>query len=82
MPQAVFSIHHFILARSVSGPSTIGSGNMGELQNAFGRVLKAGLANGLFSDRDEETLDVSRPGSPDEPMIHLEAHDTRAIDFR
>lgn len=80
MPQVVFSIHHFLLARRVGGPSTIGSADLGELQQSFGRVLQSGLA--VFSDTDEETLDVSRPGSPDETIAQLEAHDPRAIDFR
>lgn len=79
--EVVFSIFHYRLARKISGPSPIGSGNLAELQVAFTRVLKAGLADWSFV-HDEESTDVDRPGSPAETITQLEHADPRAIDFR
>lgn len=46
------------------------------------RLLKAGLADLPEDGGDEESLFVSRPGSPEESIVQLEKHDPRAIEFR
>lgn len=78
-PQVFFSIHHYNLVRSVSGPPKKGPGNLSDLQAGFERVLRTGLANLTV---DEETLDVFRPGSPAEQLAQLKPDDPRAIEFR
>ncbi|EGO01881.1 hypothetical protein SERLA73DRAFT_177462, partial [Serpula lacrymans var. lacrymans S7.3] len=80
--EVLFSVHHFLMVRSISGPSPNGPGHLDELQAAFTRVLKAGLAGLSEDDRDEETLDVDRPGSPAENIVQLKASNPHAIDFR
>ncbi|KAF8974489.1 hypothetical protein BDZ97DRAFT_1647027 [Flammula alnicola] len=80
--EAIFSIYHFHLARRVSGPSPHGPGDPEEIQVAYMRLLKTGLANLPLDGGDIETLLVDRPGSPAETIIQLERHDPRAIEFR
>lgn len=63
-------------------PSDNGHGSIPEIQIAFKRILKAGLANLPSNGYDEETLDEERPGSPEEDIVQLEQDDHRAIDFR
>lgn len=79
--QVFFSVYHYNLTSFISGPSPTGAGNLLELQAVFKRVLRAGLAS-LPEDFDEETLDVDRPGSPEETLTVLEYNDPRAVDFR
>jgi hypothetical protein len=55
---------------------------MVELQTAFMRVLKAGLASLPEDGFDEETLATERPGSPAETIEQLEHDDPRAVEFR
>lgn len=66
----------------MSGAPNIGHGSISEIQLAFERILKAGLANLPPDGYDEETLDEPRPGSPAEAIVQLEPNDPRAIDFR
>ncbi|KAI0068643.1 hypothetical protein BV25DRAFT_1873699 [Artomyces pyxidatus] len=80
--EVFFSVYHYNVSRFVSGPSPIGAGNLVELQAAFKRVLQAGLASLPEEGFDEETLNVDRPGSPNESIDKLEPHDARAVDFR
>ncbi|KAI0034072.1 hypothetical protein K488DRAFT_77450 [Vararia minispora EC-137] len=80
--EVFFSVHYASCSRLVSGPCLIPSGDMRELQVTFTRVLKAGLANLPEEGYDEETLPVTRPGSPAEDIVQLEKDDPRAIDFR
>jgi len=75
-----FSVYHYQLVRSVSGPSVRAMGNLIELQAALKRVLQSGLAGLPEYGYDEE--DVGRPGSPEEELITLDPADPRAIDFR
>lgn len=77
--QVFFTVYHYNLVRSVSGLPQSGSSNFGELQTAFERVLKTGLAD---LSVDEESLDVERPGSPAEHLAQLQPDDPRAIEFR
>ncbi|KAH9482722.1 hypothetical protein JR316_0004822 [Psilocybe cubensis] len=78
----IFSLYHYHLARRVSGPSPYGPGDPDEIQVAYTRLLKAGLANLPEDGGDIETLLIKRPGSPAETITQLERHDPRAIDFR
>ncbi|KIK68061.1 hypothetical protein GYMLUDRAFT_36884 [Collybiopsis luxurians FD-317 M1] len=80
--EVIFSVYHRHLAQQISGPSNIGHGSISEIQLAFHRILKAGLANLPPDGYDEETLDAERPGSPAEIIVQLDEHDHRAIDFR
>jgi hypothetical protein len=57
-------------------------GNIAQLQVAFARVLKTGLANLPEDGYDEESLDVDRPASPVELITQLDFNDPRSIDFR
>ncbi|KAJ6628695.1 hypothetical protein B0H10DRAFT_1988844 [Mycena sp. CBHHK59/15] len=77
-----FSVYHQHLVNVVSKPWKHGTGDIAQLQIAFTRVLKAGLANLPEDGYDEESLDVDRPGSPLESIIQLEFSDPRSIDFR
>ncbi|KAL1946843.1 hypothetical protein VTO73DRAFT_14947 [Trametes versicolor] len=81
LSEVFFSVYHYNLTAFISGPSPTGAGNLLELQAVFKRVLRAGLAS-LPEDFDEETLDVDRPGSPEETLTVLEYNDPRAVDFR
>ncbi|KAF7332075.1 hypothetical protein MKEN_00088000 [Mycena kentingensis (nom. inval.)] len=72
--EAIFHVYHIHLSKIVSRPWRHGTGNLVQLQIAFTRVLKAGLAN-LHSDAE-------RPGSPNETITQLERNDPRAADFR
>jgi len=78
----IFSIYYSYLAHRVSGPGPIGPQNPDELQVAYTRLLKTGLANLSEDGRDSESFITPRPGSPDETIEQLERHDPRAIDFR
>lgn len=80
--EVVFSVYHAILAYWVSRPCKQPSRKLSELQIAFTRVLKAGLAQLPEEGYDEETTDSPRPGSPQEEIVQLEPNDHRAIDFR
>ncbi|KII95108.1 hypothetical protein PLICRDRAFT_120922 [Plicaturopsis crispa FD-325 SS-3] len=80
--EVFFSVYHWNLAELVSRNSPHSPGSLTELQNAYSRVLKAGLAQLPEDGFDEETLDVDRPGSPAEEIEQLRADDPRAIDFR
>ncbi|KAJ7283568.1 hypothetical protein C8J57DRAFT_739016 [Mycena rebaudengoi] len=77
-----FSVYHYHLAALVSAPWTHGTGNIAQLQVAFARVLKTGLANLPEDGYDEESLDVDRPASPVELINQLDFNDPRSIDFR
>lgn len=81
--QAFFSVYHYNLTKSVSGPSPIQPANIVDLQAAFRRVLQSGLA-GLPEDGpyDADTLDFDHPGSPAEFITALAFDDPRAVDFR
>ncbi|KAE9410640.1 hypothetical protein BT96DRAFT_953179 [Gymnopus androsaceus JB14] len=72
LSEVLFSVYHFHLQLTV----------ISEIQLAFERILKAGLANLPPDGYDEETLDEPRPGSPAEAIVQLEPNDPRAIDFR
>ncbi|KAJ4478210.1 hypothetical protein J3R30DRAFT_3333115 [Lentinula aciculospora] len=80
--EVLFSVYHFHLTRQLSGPPPNGHGSISEIQVAFERILKAGLANLPPDGYDEETLDNERPGSPEEDIVQLEHDDHRAMDFR
>ncbi|THV08470.1 hypothetical protein K435DRAFT_847328 [Dendrothele bispora CBS 962.96] len=80
--EVIFSVYHYHLVRYVSNSVRHAHVNFSELQSAFHRVLKAGLADLPEDGYDEETLNVSRPGSPEETIVKLEADDHRAIEFR
>jgi hypothetical protein len=80
--EVFFSIHHYRLARNVSRAPPYVSGNMAELQTAYMRVLKAGLARLPEDGFDQETLEIERPGSPAETIERLEHDDPLAIEFR
>ncbi|KAI0774240.1 hypothetical protein C8Q74DRAFT_1200407 [Fomes fomentarius] len=84
LSEVFFSIYHNNLASFISGPSPVAPGNFHELRAVFHRVLRAGLASlpDQGFDPDEETLDVDRPGSPEESVTALEFEDPRAVDFR
>lgn len=81
-PQLFFSVYHFQLARQISFPTTMAPGDLAEIRDAYIRILKTGLAALPEGGGDEESLVVSRPGSPEEPITQLEQHDPRAVDFR
>ncbi|KAI0938058.1 hypothetical protein AcV7_003357 [Taiwanofungus camphoratus] len=80
--EVFFSVYHYNLARFIAGPHSLPPSNLIELQAAFKRVLQAGLANLPEEGFDEESLDVDRPGSPDETITTLQYDDPRAVDFR
>ncbi|KAG6866452.1 hypothetical protein C0991_003970 [Blastosporella zonata] len=77
--EVLFSIYQCHLARLVAPPAPCGTGDPGEIQTAFRRLLQTGLANLPPDGGDEES---HRPGSPEEDIIQLEFNDPRAIDFR
>lgn len=74
-------MHHYNLSRFIASSSPNGSGNLAELQAAFRRVLKAGLAPLSPDDGSDEEVG-NRPGSPAEDIIAMEFNDPRAVDFR
>lgn len=78
----MFSIYHIYLARQVSRPAPYGPGDPEEIQVAYTRLLKAGLANLPPDGGDLETLFIEWRGSPVESIVQLERHDPRAINFR
>ncbi|KAG6890536.1 hypothetical protein C0992_000796, partial [Termitomyces sp. T32_za158] len=75
----LFSLYQCYLWRVVSIPAPCGPGDPGEIQAAFKRLLKSGLANLPADGGGEESC---RPGSPHEDIVQLEFDDPRAIDFR
>ncbi|KAF9446937.1 hypothetical protein P691DRAFT_761187 [Macrolepiota fuliginosa MF-IS2] len=80
--EVFFSVYHVQLARQISPPTTIGPGDALEIKTAYARLLKTGLASLPEDGGDEESLLISRPGSPEESLVQLERSDPRAIDFR
>lgn len=80
--QVLFSIYYYTLYKFVDGPCPIPPGNQEDLVLAFKRITKIGLAGLPQDGNDEETLDVSRPGSPAETIERLSPTDPRAIDFQ
>lgn len=77
-----FSVYHYHLVRQISPPTTARRGDPLEIRTAYMRLLKAGLADLPEDGGDEESLDISRPGSPAESITQLSKDDPRAIDFR
>ncbi|KAJ6515813.1 hypothetical protein C8R45DRAFT_957697 [Mycena sanguinolenta] len=77
-----FSVYHHHLATLVSVPWKHNIGNIPQLQLAFTRVLKSGLAVLPEEGYDEDSLDLDRPGSPSEHITQLEPADPRGIEFR
>jgi hypothetical protein len=53
-----------------------------DIQIAYNRLLKAGLANLPSDGGDLENLLTVRPASPAETIVQLDRHDPRAIEFR
>ncbi|KAJ7908277.1 hypothetical protein B0H13DRAFT_2497808 [Mycena leptocephala] len=82
LSELFFSVYHYHLVTLVSVPWKHGTGNIAQLQIAFTRVLKSGLASLPEHGFDEESLDADRPGSPAESITQLEPTDPRGIDFR
>ncbi|KAF8897609.1 hypothetical protein BD779DRAFT_1432396 [Infundibulicybe gibba] len=80
--EVLFSLHHYRLAKRVAPPSPCGPGELAEINAAYTRLLKAGLANFSGDGRDEESMNGERPGSPAEPIVQLDHDDPRAVDFR
>ncbi|PCH41076.1 hypothetical protein WOLCODRAFT_137175 [Wolfiporia cocos MD-104 SS10] len=80
--EVFFSVHHYSLARFIRGPHSLPPNKLVELQQAFNRVLKSGLADLSEDGYDEESLDDERPGSPAEEITTLRYDDPRAVDFR
>uniref|UniRef100_A0A0W0FJY6 AB hydrolase-1 domain-containing protein n=1 Tax=Moniliophthora roreri TaxID=221103 RepID=A0A0W0FJY6_MONRR len=80
--EVAFSVYHYHLVKKVSGPCIHPPGKLPDLQVAFTRVLKAGLASLSPDEYDEESTDAPRPGSPEEEIVQLEPDDPRAVDFR
>ncbi|KAF8195811.1 hypothetical protein K438DRAFT_1826557 [Mycena galopus ATCC 62051] len=82
LSEVFFSVYHHHLVTLVSVPWKHKSGNIAQLQLAFTRVLKSGLAVLPEEGYDEESLDFDRPGSPAEPITQLTSTDPRGIEFR
>lgn len=80
--QVLFSIYHLYLGQRISRISPSGQGDISEIQKAFKRLLKTGLAALPVDGGDEESMHTLRPGSPDETISQLEHDDPRAMDFR
>ncbi|KAJ2920134.1 hypothetical protein MD484_g331, partial [Candolleomyces efflorescens] len=80
--EVFFSVYHYQLAKQVAAPSPCGAAEPVEMQTAFIRLLKTGLAALPEDGGDEESLHTERPGSPEEQILQLERHDPRAVDFR
>lgn len=77
--EVFFSIYHYNLAIRISAPSPVPPGELLEIQAAFRRLLRTGLANLPENGDDRES---ERLGSPGEKIIQLERDDPRAVDFR
>ncbi|KAI0307150.1 hypothetical protein B0F90DRAFT_1622813 [Multifurca ochricompacta] len=82
LAEVLFSIYHYNLRTFVDGPCPIPPGNLEELILAFKRITQTGLADLPEDGNDEETLDVSRPGSPAVTIERLSPTDPRAVDFQ
>lgn len=78
----LFSIYYYTLYKFVDGPCPIPPGNPEDLVLAFKRITQTGLSSLPKDGNDEETLDVSRPGSPAETIERLSPTDPRAVDFQ
>ena len=78
----LFSIYHYILYKFVNGACPIPPGKPEDLILAFKRITQTGLSDLPEDGNDEETLDVSRPGSPSETIERLSPTDPRAVDFQ
>ncbi|KAJ7682725.1 hypothetical protein DFH06DRAFT_1161974 [Mycena polygramma] len=79
--EVFFSVYHYHLVTLVSAPWKHGTGNILQLQIAFMRVLKSGLAN-LPEEGFDFDEDSDRPNSPAEAITQLESTDPRGIEFR
>ncbi|PFH52793.1 hypothetical protein AMATHDRAFT_1836 [Amanita thiersii Skay4041] len=77
-----FGIYCYCLTSRISNPNSFSHSDLLEIQIAFKRLLKTGLASLPDDGGDEESLDILRPASPDESITQLEPNDPRAIDFR
>ncbi|KAF8351387.1 hypothetical protein F5887DRAFT_1194857 [Amanita rubescens] len=82
LSEVLFSIYQHYLGLRISRIGPSGQGDIKEIQKAFRRLLKTGLAALPADGGDEESMDTLRPGSPDEAITQLEHDDPRAIDFR
>ncbi|KAK2466270.1 hypothetical protein APHAL10511_001912 [Amanita phalloides] len=82
LSEALFSIYYYRLALRISRLRPSDQGDVLEIQTAFRRLLKSGLAGLPTDGGDEESLHTIRPGSPNETITQLERDDPRAIDFR
>lgn len=80
--EVFFSVYHYQLAQRIASLAPKSPAPTHEIQTAFSRLLKTGLANLPEDGGDHETLWVDRPGSPEEDIVQLEYNDPRAIDFR
>lgn len=76
-------MHYYRLVKYICRPTPLAPcGNLPELQAAFRRVLKSGMANLLDESFDGEALDDSLPGSSAEDIVQMRHDDPRATDFR
>ncbi|KAJ7068340.1 hypothetical protein C8F01DRAFT_605353 [Mycena amicta] len=75
--EALFYLYYCYLSQLASRPWKHGTGNLAQLQIAYTRVLKAGLAN-----LPEDGSEAHRPGSPTQTITQLKPDDPRSIDFR
>ncbi|KAI0005030.1 hypothetical protein BJV74DRAFT_806468 [Russula compacta] len=82
LAEVLFSIYHHILYKFVNGACPIPPGKPEDLILAFKRITQTGLSDLPEDGNDEETLDVSRPGSPAETIERLSPTDPRAVDFQ
>ncbi|KAI9452089.1 hypothetical protein F5148DRAFT_1237523 [Russula earlei] len=82
LAEVLFSIYYYTLHKFVDGPCPIPPANPDELILAFKRIVQSGLTNLPEDGNDEETLDISRPGSPAEAIEMLSPTDPRAVDFQ
>ncbi|KZT62135.1 hypothetical protein CALCODRAFT_505727 [Calocera cornea HHB12733] len=76
--EAVFSIYHAHLARSIQTLRPVTPDDLVTLRRIFLRVLQAGLQPAPALAQG----DMARPESPMEHVERLEADDPRAVDFR
>ncbi|KAF9055398.1 hypothetical protein BDZ89DRAFT_1055993 [Hymenopellis radicata] len=80
--EVFFNVYYMYLARCLAGPSTSPIRAIEDIETTLTRVLKAGLADLSSNDvYDEETLENSRPSSPEETVIQLDPDDPRAATF-
>jgi hypothetical protein len=86
--QVFFSVYYRQLVRSISGPGPTNPPDLSDLQSAFRRVLRAGMAEEPLSEGKSEAPSLSKP-PPGEmrraastEATPLARDDPRAIDFR